>query len=70
MSFDNRYSLKPISEVDEKLKASKLDIHDFHSECAGDLSMIHKESSNIVEDDGTGEIRIITGAFKLGKVPD
>ena len=38
MSFDNRYSLKPISEVDEKFKGSKLDLHEgFYTETAGDL---------------------------------
>lgn len=38
MSFDNRYSLKPISEVDEKFKLSKLDLQEgFYSETAGNL---------------------------------
>lgn len=43
----------------------------FFSDTAGDLSATHKDSSNFnFEDDQGPEIKIITGAFKLGKLPD
>eukprot|EP00347_Sterkiella_histriomuscorum_P004556 403360013 len=65
-------NLRPISEVDERTRKTLLDIQEgFYTETAGDLSAFQKESSiNIQEEECTGEICMITGAFKLGKVPD
>ena len=74
MCYENRYTLKPISEVEEKQKHHHpfpTDSGEFFSETAGDLAQHQKESfTALVEEDISGEIKIITGAFKLGKVPE
>lgn len=43
----------------------------FYSDKAGDLSATHKESSQFLfEEDQGPDIKIVTGAFKLGKLPE
>jgi hypothetical protein len=60
--------LNSIAEVDEK-RLSYNDISEgFMSEKANDLSANLKEP--LFEEEQGPEIKIITGAFKLGKVPE
>lgn len=76
MRYENRYTLKPISEADEKSKhhahhTLNTDEDGFYSETAGDLSLTQREYPSTPQDeDMPGDVKLITGAFKLGKVPD
>jgi len=42
----------------------------FYTEKAGDLSATMKESKDQLEEYQGNELQIITGAFKIGKVPE